>query len=177
MIGAIPNPKKTFQIDRRAEDVNTALENLNLYTKVYKLNKANPLLKLYTFEATETLSLGVYIDITFAKISDTTTDVTIEVRRKIGSFDKSYEVSNANTHISSLSELLTTSLTNDPTEKRAEYDAKQSLRQQQLAEIKRKNAEEKENHPVKYFLKQLIGAIILGLILLGIGFIVIKMMQ
>jgi len=168
MIGSIPNPKKSFQIDKSVDDINSALENLHLYSKTYRLNKANPLLKLYTFEATETLSLGVFIDATFAKVSDSITEVTIEVRRKIGSFDKSWEVSKANNHITNISDLLSTSLTNDPTEKKAEFEAKEALYQSREIERKQKNADEKANHPLTYYSKRVFGYLIVGLIFYGI---------
>ena len=53
-------------------------------------------------QATEFLSLGVYIDVNFSATSDTKTEITIEVRRKIGAFDKTYEVSQANEHIQNI---------------------------------------------------------------------------
>ncbi|HMH22808.1 MAG TPA: hypothetical protein VK563_13575 [Puia sp.] len=175
MIGAIPNPRKSFQIDKSANEINTALENLHLYSKIYRLNKANPLLKLYTFEATERLSLGVYIDVTFAKLSDSLTEVTIEVRRKIGSFDKSWEISNANIHITNISDLLSTSLTNDPTEKKVEFEVQEALKQQRIVERKQKVADEKANHPLAYYSKRLFGYLIFGLICYGVFRLILMM--
>jgi hypothetical protein len=63
MIGVIPNPKKTFQIEKPISEVRQAIEHLTLFTTKYKLFKANPTLNQFTFEASEFLSLGVYIDL------------------------------------------------------------------------------------------------------------------
>ena len=52
----------------------------------YKLTSSNELMNLYTYQASEFLSLGVYVDINLSKISESKTDINVEVRRKIGSF-------------------------------------------------------------------------------------------
>ena len=59
MIGVIPNPKKSVQIDKPMAEIKTAIEHLYLYTTKYKLYEANPTLNQFTFEATELLSLGI----------------------------------------------------------------------------------------------------------------------
>jgi hypothetical protein len=50
----------------------------------------------------EFLSLGIYADISFSKQDEGRTEVTIEIRRKVGAFDQAHEVSKANEHISTL---------------------------------------------------------------------------
>ena len=44
MIGALPNPKKSFQVEKPSTEVQQAVEHLTLFTKDYKLFKANPIL-------------------------------------------------------------------------------------------------------------------------------------
>lgn len=114
MIGAIPNPQKKFQIDRTTAETKFAIEHIYLYTSNYKLYKSNELLGIYTFESYEFLSLGVYIDVTINALSENRTDITIEIRRKIGSFDKSHEITLANDHIVNISDLISHSLMTNP---------------------------------------------------------------
>jgi len=64
----------------------------------YKITKTNDIFKQITLEALELLSLGVYIDFNLTKINDNSTEITIEIRRKIGSFDNSVEIQNASNH-------------------------------------------------------------------------------
>jgi hypothetical protein len=106
MIGVIPNPKKVFTIPFSISETYNALKNIpNLNTK-YSLYKLNETFNSCVFDTTELLSLGVYIDFNLNEISDNKTEVTIEVRRKIGSFDKSHEVTLANNHIVDLVDTL-----------------------------------------------------------------------
>ena len=84
MIGAIPNPKKTFEVDFNIEKLTSTIEFIPLKNNKYKFTSKNEILKTYRFEALEFLSLGVYIDISIGFISDTKTKIEIEVSRKIG---------------------------------------------------------------------------------------------
>lgn len=107
MIGAVPNPKKSIVIDFPISRVSeTILFIQNTKDKKYKLYNSNEVLKLYTFEALEFLSLGVYIDVHLSESTEDKTQIDIEVRRKVGAFDKSYEVSQANEHILKIFELI-----------------------------------------------------------------------
>lgn len=99
MLGAIPNPKKSLDIDFSLEQVFNAIMLIPLKNTKYKFNSKNDVLKTFRFEAYELLSLGVYIDISISAISDTKSKVEIEVSRKIGAFDQTYEITNANEHI------------------------------------------------------------------------------
>jgi hypothetical protein len=107
MLGALPNPKKNITIDfpiRKLKD--TILFIPLTKDKKYKFTSKNDVLNLYTFEATEFLSLGVYIDISLSEVSEKKTSIEIEVRRKVGAFDQAHEVSNANQHITKILELI-----------------------------------------------------------------------
>ena len=82
----------------------------------YKFTSKNDILKTFRFEAMEFLSLGVYIDISVSSISDTKCKIEIEVSRKIGAFDQSYEVSKANDHIANIATLMSECVVLTPTE-------------------------------------------------------------
>lgn len=107
MIGALPNPKKTITIDFPISKLKETIGFIPLTgDKKYKFTSKNEAFNLYTFEVTELLSLGVYIDISFSEVNENKTTIEIEIRRKIGAFDKSHEITNANNHISKIIELI-----------------------------------------------------------------------
>jgi DNA-directed RNA polymerase subunit RPC12/RpoP len=107
MIGAIPNPKKSITIDFPISKLKETIGFIPLTKdKAYKFTSKNEVFNLYTFEATECLSLGVYIDISLSEVSENKTTIDREVRRKIGAFDKAHEVTSANNHISKIIELI-----------------------------------------------------------------------
>lgn len=172
MIGTIPNPKKTFQIEQPANYIKLAIEHFPLFSTEYNLLKANPALNLFTFEASEFLSLGVYIDINYFTINDSRTEVAIEIRRKIGSFDKSHEVSLANRHIAKITDLISESISTDPNIRIAKFDNLEADKKrktdefkQEVDEKKRKAEEERKNNPFLYYTKQAL------LIILSVGLI------
>ena len=111
MIGAISNPTKKVVIDFSIDQVKTGIKKISQVYKKYKLEKENPMFNQYTFEASEFLSLGVYIDFNLTQISETRTEINIEVRRKLGAFDTWVEVQNANEHLQKLIDGLSTVLT------------------------------------------------------------------
>ena len=99
MIGAIANPTKKVTVEFPLSKVQEGVLNISKIYKKYRLEKQNPMFNQYTFEASEFLSLGVYIDINLSQVSDNRTEIQIEVRRKLGAFDNWVEVQNANEHI------------------------------------------------------------------------------
>ena len=112
MIGSIPNPKKTFVVDFPLAHVFETIQFIPLIDKdkKYRFNSKNDILKSLIFEALEFLSLGVYIDINLTEIAESKTQIDLEIRRKVGSFDKSHEVTAANNHISKFSNLISLSI-------------------------------------------------------------------
>jgi|TARA_B110000902_G_scaffold110745_1_gene130693 hypothetical protein len=111
MIGSIPNPKKTFIIPFAISKTFDAIQIITKLNKKYKLTKSNVAFNSATIEASEFLSLGVYIDFNLTEISEIKTEVNIEVRRKLGSFNESHEVTYANEHIDTLTDELSNALT------------------------------------------------------------------
>lgn len=96
---AIPNPKKSTQVDFPTERVKLSVKNIHLINNKYKFTGANAIFNQYTFEALEFLSLGVFVDINLNSISENKTEITVEIRRKFGSFNQSHEVTKANEHL------------------------------------------------------------------------------
>lgn len=106
----IPNPQKKVTVNFTLDEVNSAFSKIVNINKKYTLQSHNALMGIFTLSALEFLSVGVYIDLSSRMINSNQTEITIEVRRKIGAFDEAVEVQNANKHIeillSDISELL-----------------------------------------------------------------------
>lgn len=103
----IPNPKKTVTIEFSIEQVMKSIPRVQVVSdSKYKLTEVNPIFNQVILECLEFLSLGVFIDFNLVKKSDTSTEITMEIRRKIGSFDTDVEVQNANYHFKDLIEHL-----------------------------------------------------------------------
>lgn len=117
MIGAIPNPKKSLSIEFPVAVVREAVIHIKDLNDKYQLTKADHTLNIYTYASFEALSLGVYIDFSIAKKSETSTELTIEVKRKLGAFDKWHEVTLANRHIDTVTAAISTFIGMPETEK------------------------------------------------------------
>ncbi|WP_241316030.1 TM2 domain-containing protein [Chryseobacterium arthrosphaerae] len=96
---AIPNPKKILSVDFPIDRVRESVKNISVLSSKYKFNSSNEIFNQYTYESYEFLSLGVYIDINLNSVTDHKTEITIEIRRKLGTFNESHEVTHANNHI------------------------------------------------------------------------------
>jgi hypothetical protein len=120
MIGAIANPTKKVTVEFPLNKVKEGVMNISKIFKKYRLEKQNQMFNQYTFDASEFLSLGVYIDVNLSQVADNRTDVQIEVRRKLGAFDNWVEVQNANEHIQKMIEGISKSLMGDTKEVKEE---------------------------------------------------------
>jgi hypothetical protein len=127
MLGAIPNPKKTLEIDFNVEQITSTIIFIPLKDSTYSFTSKNDVLKTFRFEAMEFLSLGVYIDISISSISETKSKIEIEVSRKIGAFDQSFEVSKANDHIAKIATLMSQCLVLTPSEIKALEEKKKAV--------------------------------------------------
>lgn len=108
---AIPNPKKSIVVDFPIEKIKLSVQNINLLDDKYKLSKTNEIFNQYTFDVFEFLSVGAFVDIDFNSISESKTQINVEIRRKLGSFNQSYEITRANEHIEKIFSMIA-SLTN-----------------------------------------------------------------
>ena len=108
---AIPNPKKSIQVDFSLEKVRNSVKNISLLDSKYKIFSSNEIFNQYTYESYEFLSLGVYIDIHINYITDKKTEIAIEIRRKLGTFNESHEVTNANNHMHKMYDYLSKLMT------------------------------------------------------------------
>jgi hypothetical protein len=113
------------------------------------LVKSTPSFNLFTFHSFEFLSAGVYIDVSLSSITENKTEIDLEARRANGSFDKSHEISLANEHLATITDLLAGSL-NTPVEKRIE-----NINAITKAEIDKKLAEQIKNDEFKKKCRQL----------------------
>ena len=100
----IPNPTRKVTINFTIEQVKQALKKFSLLKKKYNMFEEHDTMNFYVLDALEFLSFGVYIDVNLNEISETKTEISIEVRRKIGCFDKTQEIQVAGTHINNLLE-------------------------------------------------------------------------
>jgi hypothetical protein len=101
---------KTLQIDKPSADVIEAIAFIPALSAKYKIANANYEQQLYTLSGDELSGDGVYIEICCTSNKQKPTEVTLAVRRKSGSFEKSSEVSLANQHIDTVLNLLSDSL-------------------------------------------------------------------
>jgi len=161
MILALPNPKKTLQINKNVEDVRQAIEHLPLFTDKYSLIKNNPIINQFTFSASEFLSIGVYIEVNYNSVEENKTEITIEVIRKVGSFNQSHEITNANHHLIKIVELITQSLETEigarldlTIQKEKEIKEKEDTLTKIREENKEKARLQKEKNPFAYYTKQ-----------------------
>lgn len=116
MLGAIPNPKKTLEIDFNVEQIISTILFIPLKDTKYSFISKNDVFKTFRFAALEFLSLGVFVDISVSSITDTKSKIEIEVSRKVGAFDQSYEVTKANEHIARIATLISECLILTPVE-------------------------------------------------------------
>lgn len=99
----ISNPRKNVTVDFTVPEIKRALVRIPAYfSNKYTLDKRNDILNQFTFRALEFLSLGSYIDINLNFVTETKSEIIVEVRRKIGAFDQWVEVQKANQHIENL---------------------------------------------------------------------------
>tara|TARA_R110000822_G_C15164950_1_gene478704 strand:+ start:173 stop:670 length:498 start_codon:yes stop_codon:yes gene_type:complete len=117
MIGAISNPTRELTVSFTNEQVQTAMSNLSKFligTEVgnYLQHEYDGVIGQLELLKTEFLSLGVSIIVSANAINDKQTRIFIEVRRAMGSFDKSYEVSEATHHIDKVVKGISTLLSN-----------------------------------------------------------------
>lgn len=105
-IFAVPNPKKSITIDFPINIVKKGILRIPKIENKYRLNNLNDAFNQITLDSFEVLSAGVYIDFGLVNLTENKTEINIEVRRKIGTFDQAFEVKRANDHIQKLINLL-----------------------------------------------------------------------
>ncbi len=181
MIGVIPNPKKSFHIEKSVDEVKSAIEHMHLFTSEYKLFKSNSVLNLFTYEATEFLSAGVYIDISCFSINEIRTEITVEIRRKIGTFNQSHEVTLANSHLAKIPELFSKSISVDINDRLSQIQALETAKQDKIDEQRKKvdNAKkeaelERQNSPALYYTKQALYILATIGLIAGFIYLIIK---
>lgn len=134
MIFALPNPTKTISAPVNVNKTRKSIKDLsNVLTTLghdgYILQNSDDFLGVYQFGKMETLSLGVNITLTVSG-SESQSQIHIEVSRVLGTFDKWYEITNANFHIDHIVKCLSILLDpnfeqrfNDEIKKKEEFDS------------------------------------------------------
>ena len=84
--------------------------NIHKRNNKYDFHNKNDIMNIFRFSAFEFLSVGVWIDISLVEVNSTTTSITIEIIRKVGSFDQPHEVSNAMRHLSTIINIISSEL-------------------------------------------------------------------
>ena len=113
---AIPNPTRSFIVDFKLEEVKGKLRHLHIISSKYTIERDNDIINHIVIGVREFLSLGVYIDIHLERHSEHSTNIKIEVRRKVGSFNESHEITYANQHIESVIGMMSSLLSMDYSE-------------------------------------------------------------
>ena len=155
---AIPNPKKTLTVPVNISKVADLIQAIPSVEKSYKFTKGNDAFKIYTLEAYEFLSLGIFADFSLNEVSEGKTEITLEIRRKLGAFDEWHEVNRANEHLDKLFDTLANlSVMNE--------NEISSLKNKTIeeTEVKKKEAD-KSNETAQTFL-----AVILGIVIFPLG--------
>lgn len=119
----IQNPKKTITLNFSLSEVKNSILRVPVVSaNKYKFTESNDIINQITLETLEFLSLGVFIDLNLNELNDTKTEITIEVRRKIGSFDTSVEINNASLHINNITKFMSDCINLSDTDFEIKYD-------------------------------------------------------
>lgn len=131
MIGVIPNPTKTVQVNYPFETCQYMMDNFQEILQKFQmtgfeLETKDSVLNTWTYKKSEVLSLGSKVIISLQP-KDEQTIITIEVQRTIGAFDKSHEITFANAYITDLFRAISMTL-NPPSEaEQQEFITKQNV--------------------------------------------------
>lgn len=131
MIGVIPNPTKTVQVNYPFELCQFMMDNFNEVLQKFQmtgfeLEIKDSVLNSWTYKKSEVLSFGSQVIISLQP-KDEQTIITIEVQRTIGAFDKSHEITFANAYITDLFRAISMTL-NPPSEsEQQEFITKQKV--------------------------------------------------
>ncbi|WP_026726550.1 hypothetical protein [Flavobacterium sasangense] len=109
-IFAIPNPTKNIKVNFSLSETRKAICNISRLNSNYKKENFNETIENYKFSASETLDLGSYVDISLNEIDTNKTEINITISRKIGTFNKSFEVTNANNHLDIIINLISSTI-------------------------------------------------------------------
>lgn len=107
---AIPNPTKNLKVNFSLSETRKAISNISRLNSNYKKENFNETIENYKFSASETLDLGSYVDISLNEIDTNKTEINITISRKIGTFDKSFEVTKANNHLDVIINLISSTI-------------------------------------------------------------------
>lgn len=108
----IQNPKKTITVEKNIESVKNVVKNLHkIYTSINEVVEENELINEYYYHIKEGMySMGSKVVFNLKKIDESSTEISIEIMREVGSYDQDYEVSRANDQMKAITTALNTFL-------------------------------------------------------------------
>ncbi len=116
IIGTIPNPKKSFDIDFNSQKIIDSLKYIPLISADYELISKNDVLKTYRFVHVHFFGKGMSIDINISSISESKSKIELEVFDKYGAFNEHSGIQAANEHIDTLSNLISQCIVLSPSQ-------------------------------------------------------------
>jgi hypothetical protein len=102
----LPNPVKSTTVNFPIYKLDEAVRNISVVDKRFKLIKSNPAFNQYIYEISEFLSLGANVFIDLNEITSEKTEIKMEVRRVVGTFNHAHEVQRASEHTDKLLEVI-----------------------------------------------------------------------
>lgn len=112
-VHSLPNPRKTTTVNFPLSEIKKGVDNLSIVNRKYKLINKNEVFHQYSFSVSEFLSSGAKIDIDLNEIDSNKTEIVVEVKRVVGTFDQPHEISLGQTHISNIYDAITKGITED----------------------------------------------------------------
>jgi len=110
---AISNPQKEVQVNSSIETVRKGIKNIPTVAKGAKLIIENDFMGFYQFEivGNSIFSVGVFLELSIHRVSETMCEIKFECRRKIGWIDDGMEASECYKTITDCIRILTKLIT------------------------------------------------------------------
>lgn len=104
----IQNPKKTITVEKNIESVKNVVKNLHkIYTSIDKIFEENELINEYHYHIKEGMySMGSKVIFNLRKLDESSTEISIEIMRMVGSYNQGHEVSIANNEMTAITTAL-----------------------------------------------------------------------
>ncbi len=144
-----PNPRKTINVNFNIDNVKKAVLKIS---GDYKLVEEDDILNQYKFDNYEFLNLGSYAFINLDEINENRTSITIEIIRKVGSFNIGAELNKANNHINSLFTIISKYLKNpDLFEKESDLNIGDTWNNNEISLLEKNDFEKKNTVDTTYY--------------------------
>ena len=125
----IQNPTKKIVVNFSTNEVEVAIGKVPNFISNCSMNNSDSVLHEHTLNFSEILSTGSRLVVNLNEISETKTEINLEVKIVVGAFDKPHEITNANSHIDNFTSTLSKLLQDknlEPTEQELKTQANQA---------------------------------------------------